>query len=130
MKHRLIAFLALIALLIPLLAVPAAAASRGIVLSSFSADLDISSGGTATCSCSARASGCTISVAMKLQRYQNGSWTTLKTWSANQSSPLSLSGTKTVASGYNYRVSATCSVYNSSGSFVESATTYSASKYY
>lgn len=51
-----------------------------------------------------------ISLTTKLEKYKNGKWTTVKTWSSQKSSSidLTLSKTYTITKGYKYR---TCSTF-------------------
>ena len=65
---------------------------------------------------------------MELQQ-KNGTWQTIKTWSKSGRS-VSLNESYRVSNKYNYRVAATAKVYNSSGSLVESKTSYSGEVYY
>lgn len=77
------------------------------------------------------ASGNSVSITMKLQqRKSGGSWTTIATWTGSSSSgrTASLSKTKTVESGCDYRVYVKGTVKDSSGKVVESPSKYSAVK--
>ena len=70
--------------------------------------------------------GDTIKLTMVLQRYNGSSWTTIKTWVEETStSGIALNKNYAVTKGYTYRVRATCSVYNASGTLVESGYIYS-----
>ena len=82
--------------------------------------------GVASCggSCSAPG-GASIKLTCRLQRYNGSSWTTVNTWSTTATQATAINKYSAVASGYTYRVRITCSVYNSSGTLVESGTCYS-----
>lgn len=71
----------------------------------------------------------TVNITMKLQRYNNGSWTTLNTWTGSGTRSCSVPGQLYVTSGYTYRNYVVVTVYTSSGSYVETAYA-SNSKYY
>lgn len=81
------------------------------------------SGGVANCAGSAKPSDSAHSatVIVKLQQDNNGNWKTLATWSgsANSGNKASASGSKSVESGYSYRVYVTATVKNADGSVVE-----------
>ena len=89
-------------------------------------------GNTASCVGKIRPdSGQSASITMKLQqRKSGGSWTTIATWTGSSSSgrTASLSKTKTVESGCDYRVYVKGTVKDSSGKVVESPSKYSAVK--
>lgn len=68
------------------------------------------------------ASGCTVEVECKLQRYTGSVWTTLKTWTSTGSRYASVTQDWAVSSGYTYRVYATYRIRNSAGSLLEIAT--------
>lgn len=114
-------------------AVPAFAAEsesavtpRYTYIASISAALEISSLGVANCggSCFVPEAD-TVKFTCKLQRYEDSSWTTIKTWTDTDAPTCGLSKYYAVHSGYTYRVRTTCSVYNASGVLVESGTCYS-----
>lgn len=90
-------------------------------ISVFLNDFDITSNGKAILTSSVNARNvdeCRVS--MYLQRYQNGSWTTIKHWSATESGKLcGLGKTWYVTSGYQYRMISYAYVYQD-GKFVES----------
>ncbi len=97
-------------------------APMSVYISSTANSLSIS-GGTATCNASIRATSqigkCEI--ISKLQRYQNGSWTTLKTFTETASTYYaSQSETYSVSRGYSYRLVTSFYVYRN-GIVVESA---------
>ena len=61
----------------------------------------------------------------------SGRWTTLAVWSGSNDAGISKAGgSKEVTSGYNYRVKVLGKVYDSSGTVIESITTYSPIKAY
>ena len=90
-------------------------------ISVFLNDFDITSNGKAILTSSVNARNvdeCRIS--MYLQRYQNGSWTNVKHWSATESGKLcDLGKTWYVMSGYQYRMKTYAYVYQD-GNFKES----------
>ena len=114
-------------------AVPAFAAEsesavtpRYTYIARMSAALEISSLGVANCGGSCYVPGAdTVKFTCKLQRYEDSSWTTVKTWTDTDAPTCGLSKYYAVSSGYTYRVRTTCSVYNASGVLVESGTCYS-----
>lgn len=94
--------------------------------------LSISSNGLASLSSHANVSSGssdTVYITMKLQRYSNGSWTTVKTWSGSGTRACDVMGDWYVYHGYSYRNYTTVTVYTSSGSFVESVSV-SKTQYY
>lgn len=94
-----------------------------------SASLSISTSGKATCTGKIHLySSYTATLTVKLQRYENGYWSTVKSWSTSDSTSLSKS--YYVTSGYSYRVVTSASVYNSSGKYVEGPSATSATKSY
>lgn len=70
-----------------------------------------------------------VKIIIELQQ-KNGTWKTIKTWTEQGSVDAFVKGSYRVANKYNYRVAATAKVYNSSGSLVESKTSYSGEVYY
>lgn len=87
--------------------------------------------GLANCSASVSASGSSYDVELAVELQQNRSgWDTIKTWSDAGTRHASAGGNWYVASGYDYRVKATATVYNSSGREIESATFYSYTESY
>ena len=100
-----------------------------IGLEDVTADLAISSNGYANCSGSAYvANGYNATVVMELQQ-KNGTWKPIKRWSKS-GGYVSMNESYRVSSKYYYRVAVTAKVYNSSGSLVESKTSYSGEVYY
>lgn len=71
------------------------------------------------------------SVVVKLQRLESGTWKTIRTWTdSNTAGASEAGGTKTVDSGYDYRVHVTGKVYNTSGVVLETVTMTSSTKSY
>ena len=83
-------------------------------------------GGLADCSASAYAlsSSYKVELTMELQQNRSG-WDTIKTWSGSGSWDASVDGHWYVASGYDYRIKASVTIKNASGSTIEDATFYS-----
>ncbi len=134
--RRLVTIMLTLSVAISLVALPAAAIDYSDMISlqyvgleDITADLDISSNGYADCSGSADVrSGYNVTVVMELQQ-KNGTWKPIKTWSKS-GGYVSLNESYRVSSKYYYRVAVTAKVYNSSGSLVESKTSYSGEVYY
>lgn len=99
-------------------------------VSSVTSGLSISAGGTATGTGTVALYGTSYyaNMTLTLQQLKNGGWVNVKSWSASRSK--SVSGSCSVASGYSYRTLTTARVYSSSGSYIETATTYSNVVYY
>jgi len=93
--------------------------------------ISISGGnGSAICSITAYPSFVTkCSIKANLQQYKNGSWVTIATWQQSFNSYRgSLTGSKAITKGYNYRIQA---IYTAtSASMTETFTTYSGVKSY
>ena len=87
------------------------------------AGLIISDAGYATSYGSVQLSqnGYSSTLTCELQRYNNGSWTTLKTWTATGSTMFGadVEGHYYITSGYNYRSHVTAVIKDSSGKTVE-----------
>lgn len=96
------------------------------------AGLTITSMGYATCTTSLEItnSGDTGTLYMYLQRYANGSWTDVTSWSTSGSFYVSQTGHYYVSSGYYYRVHAIAYIFSSSGTLKEIATQDSSTVYY
>lgn len=94
-------------------------------------DLDINTTtGIAECFASCYAPGnYTVKVECKLQRYQGGFYSTIKTWTNSGSEYASVYQNWAVYSGYTYRVYAIFYVYNSAGKLLESATSSASYNY-
>lgn len=95
-----------------------------------SASLSISSSGLASCGGSIRLSdsSCYANLTLQLQKYTSNGWSPVYTWT--QSNATSISGSRYVTSGYNYRVICSANVYTSSGTYVESPSATSSTVYY
>ena len=100
-------------------------------ISSTTTGISISGGnGTAICSVAGYQTFVTkCSIKANLQQYKNGSWVTIATWSQSFNSYRgSLTGTKAITKGYDYRVQA---IYTAtSASMTETFTAYSGVKHY
>lgn len=132
MKRKLVAAILLIALLVPVGSALAAQPQDEIVISPFltyistiSPALTVSDK-TATYSLYVKGTAGVTSISATLQLQQknsSGVYVNYGTsWSASSSSSiLSTSGTKTVASGYTYRLKVTVTAYVSGGSSTETA---------
>jgi len=95
------------------------------------AGLTIGALGYTTCTATVEISNSTDTgtLYMYLQRYVNGSWTNVTSWSTSGTVDLSLGGHYYVTSGYSYRVHAIAYIFTS-GTLVETATQDSNSVYY
>lgn len=128
---RLVTIMLTLSLAVSLVAFPVAAVDYSDVvaplyigLEDVTADLAISSNGYANCSGSAYvANGYNATVVMELQQKN------VKRWSKS-GGYVSMNESYRVSSKYYYRVAVTAKVYNSSGSLVESKTSYSGEVYY
>lgn len=89
---------------------------------SISSTLDINDSGTASCSGSVLLRpGYRGELTVVLQRSTNGrDWVEVESWFASGSSKVWIDDSKTVVSGYQYRVLSSADIYSSSGTFVES----------
>lgn len=96
----------------------------------FRATLSIGFGGQATCSVlgSATSMSHKIEAIMSLNRLGNP--IPLKTWSSQEAGELTMSENYYVSRGYDYQVSATITVRDSGGRFIESFTVCSAVVHY
>jgi len=96
-------------------------------------DLSISSG-SAECYGKIKPAGATqsTSITMRLQQKKDGIWTNIATWtgSATEGKAASLSKTKSVAKGYDYRLYVSGTIKNSDGSTAESPYKYSSTVHY
>lgn len=72
------------------------------------------------------------SITVRLQRKSSsGTWSTISTWTgSNAGGKSEAGGTKSLTSGYDYRVYVTGKVYNSTGTVIETIDKYSATKSY
>lgn len=107
---------------------------RWVDIYSFYIDLDISSGGTATCetSVSTTTQSNTIELYMQLEQYDsdNGRWTIVKEWSGTYGPNADMTRYRAVPSGYYYRVFVSAAVYDANGNAVETVGRYSGEVYY
>ena len=134
MKHkRIIAVVLMVVLSLSLCTVAFATAPENDTITprysdiaSISANLTLSNASTGQLKCTGSATSNratdTVKLTAKLQRYNNGIWTTIKTWTANGSGYALISKYYSVVSGYTYRLQVTTNVYSSSGTYLESAT--------
>jgi len=85
---------------------------------------DIAGDGKAYCSTGVTLHGLTYtcSLEMTLQRYEDGEWSDVKTWSTTGDSNADIEKFWYVASGYEYRTSNVVRVYNTNGRLVETVT--------
>lgn len=84
-------------------------------------DLSIGTLGYSACQADGHAeAGDYVVLVAKLQQYDGSNWVTLKTWTATDDNVAMISKNYTVAKGYTYRLSASCSVYTASGVLLES----------
>lgn len=93
---------------------------RYVGISSLQANLNISSSGMAECSGSVRvSSGYTAVMTMQLSRKDGRTWTPIQTWTTEGTGRLNLTKYKAVSEGYEYKVTVSLEVKNSSGKVVE-----------
>lgn len=100
---------------------------RYTYMNSVSASLTINeSKGEATCVAAATAWTCSsVKITCLLQRYQNGGWQTIKTWSDTDSDIVTVDNTWIIEQGYKYRLRAVGYALDSSNTVLESVTQYS-----
>jgi len=140
MKRRILSLAALVLLLTSMLAIPVAAVTedsttvtpRYVNIAVFYASVGVNSSGKASSYAYVETANSTydIHLEMALQRYKDGYWSNVKTWSGDGTGEKSLDKSWYVTSGYYYRTAATATVRTSGGSFVEAVTIYSQSDYY
>lgn len=65
-----------------------------------------------------------LQVEVKLQRYNNSKWNTVKTWTGSGYGDAYVGEKWAVPSGYTYRAYATFRVYDSDGNLIESVSRY------
>lgn len=96
----------------------------------FQATLSIGFGGYASCCAIANANSVSqkLEIVMSLNRLGNPN--PLKTWNASGTGRLTISENYYVSRGYDYQVSATITVRDSGGRFIESFTVYSSIVHY
>lgn len=146
-KRRIISVLCLALILCSTLVLPVSAAepssisaaSTGTTISPryvniivFTSSIDINSSGKATCNSYVQTANSShqIYLSITLQRYEDGSWKNVKTWSGYDIGIAELTKSYYIVSGYCYRTAASATVYTSGGSYVESSTIYSQSYCY
>ena len=137
MRRILTVILAIVLLATSALPCFAAEASTSVVgprythINTNSVDLDINkTTGVANCFASCYAMGdYTVKVECKLQRYQGGFYSTIKTWTNSGSEYASVNQYWAVYSGYTYRVYAIFYVYDTAGNLLESATSSASYNY-
>ena len=98
---------------------------REIGIAKMNCQLDISSGGNASClgDVSMKA-GYDSEITLALQKSTNGrTWSNVASWTGSDSETLTKS--RFVTSGYDYRCKLTVKVYNSAGKYVTTYTQYS-----
>lgn len=100
--------------------------------SAISSGILIDQNGKSTCSgtVNSRYTTDTINLTIQLQKYTNGSWSIVKSWSGSGVFHVTVTKNYYVTSGYDYRVVTIASLYTSSGSFVERIVQASATKHY
>lgn len=140
MKRSALSLIALVLLLTCFLAVPASAAEPienavspcFVDISMMSASIDVNSSGKAACYSyvDTANSSYTIYINMSLQRYVNGGWSNVKTWSTSGTGEAELDKSYYVSSGYYYRTAVAATIYTSGGSYVETGYCYSQNDYY
>ena len=88
--------------------------------------LELGSLGKLTCLGSTEVQdGYNAKVTVELQRHQNGSWTTIKTWSDYGDAFAAIEKDYYVTSGYYYRLKLTHQAYTAGGTLVETIYKYS-----
>lgn len=131
MKRILCGLLAVIVVLTTVVPVMAAEGESSVTprysyIQSLHASLSINSIGVASCDAAAVAyGGDSVRLSSALQKYTGSSWTTVKAWSTTAARTAGLSKNYAVPKGYTYRLRVTCTVYNASGTMIESGTLYS-----
>lgn len=121
------ALLLLVGVLVANFATAQAAEPRYAGVARISSTLNISKSGAASCSGQVVLwSGYTADLTVELKR----DGTTIKTWTNSGSGTVSAGGTYYVASGHDYVVTTTATVYDSNGQWVESPSLDSVKKAY
>lgn len=96
-----------------------------------SAGLTIGTFGLTDCTASSVVfGGDSVVLTCSLQQYTGSYWTTVKSWTSTDNPSALIAKNYAVYSGYTYRVKASCAVYNSSGTLLESGYIYSDQVYY
>ena len=146
MKRKLFSILSLILVLACVFVIPASAIEEGpeepvdpdepyVDIATFSVGCTINGSGLATCSSSVLTahSNYTVYLTVSLQRYNSNSgyWQQyVGPWYSSGVRFASVYQQYYVPHGYYYRTAAAATVYDSNGNYVESATIYSANRYY
>ena len=135
---RVFATVLMLVILCNVLLVPVCAAEQTPIqprwqdIYSFIIDLDISSGGTATCVTSVKTTTQTntIDLCMQLEKYNGTRWTIVKTWRNSYGPNADMTKYWAIPSGYDYRVFVSAAVYDQNGNPVETVGRYSGTIYY
>ena len=143
MKRRILALIALVLLMTSLLVLPANATEtpsnenttispRYVNIALFTASINVNSSGKASCYSFVETANTshTIYLKIELQRYKDGYWSSIKSWTGSGTGEVTMDKSWYVTSGYYYRTAATATVYTSSGSYVETVSIHSQSDYY
>lgn len=138
MKKKIASFTALVLLAACLFSIPAQAAVPSTVAPCFEdihlfyATIDITESGYATAYSYAACatSSNKVYLTVYLQQLINGVWSNVTYASSANTKSVSSTASTYVSSGYYYRAKGYATVYTSTGTFVETATIYSNSKYY
>ena len=139
MKRRILSLVALILLMTSSLIMPAAAAEEASTISpryvnimAFSASIGVNSSGKASCYSFVETANTSHKIYLKieLQRYKDGYWTSIKSWTGSGTGEATMDKSWYVTPGYYYRTAASATVYTSGGSYVESTSIYSQRGYY
>lgn len=98
-------------------------------VSTITSRMDIDSWGVATVSASGQAkassSADSVEIVVNLQKYENGSWNTIKTWTDKKDVKFaSIYENYAVARGYSYRLSITVNAYKGSRIIESASDTY------
>lgn len=147
MKHKLIAVISLLLILCSIISVSALAVEVDpdepfdpinpetpyVDISLYSCGCSINSSGRAYCASYAQTRNSTykIYISITLQRYKDGYWQTYAgPWNGSGTHYAGAYKYYYVVSGYYYRTGSAVTVQTSDGYYVESATLYSAARYY
>lgn len=99
---------------------------RYIRIGSFDTAFNINSNGKATCYASVESwyDTDTVDLTMELQRLEDGTWTTIKTWTGSGTHFTTLDKIWYVLTSYEHRIKVTAKIYNAAGVLLESQTEY------
>lgn len=105
---------------------------RYLDIYSFFIDLDISSGGTATCetSVSTTTQTNTLEITMDLEQYTDSNWHVIKSWNKTYGANADMTKYRAIPSGYYYRLFVSAIVRDANGNVVETVGNYTDSTYY